>query len=79
MPRVTLGTRPQPQVGQSSADVVAMGRDARAPMGLDPRSVDELISFIEGGGDSTVRVQGREKRGGRNPKRRGGGLLGSGG
>ena len=75
-PRVTLGTHPQPQVGQSSADV-AMGRDARGAMGMDPRSVDELINFIEGGGDSTKRAPDGKKRGGRShPKRRGGSLLG---
>jgi protein TIF31 len=50
-PRVTLGTRPQPQVGQSSNDLVN-GRDNRDGRGLDPRSIDELLKFIEGGGDS---------------------------
>lgn len=49
-PKVTLGTRPQPQIGQSSADLVN-GRDNRGGRGLDPRSIDELLRFIEGGGD----------------------------
>jgi protein TIF31 len=50
-PRVTLGTRPQPQIGQSSTDLVN-GRDGRSGKGLDPRSIDELLKFIEGGGDA---------------------------
>ena len=49
-PKVTLGTRPQPQIGQSSADLVN-GRNNRGGHGLDPRSIDELLQFIEGGGD----------------------------
>lgn len=49
-PKVTLGTRPQPQIGQSSADLVN-GRDDRGGRGLDPRTIDELLKFIEGGGD----------------------------
>lgn len=47
-PRVTLGTRPQPQIGQSSADLVN-GRDNHGGRGLDPRTIDELLKFIEGG------------------------------
>lgn len=66
-PRVTLGTRPQPQIGQSSADLVN-GRDNRGGRGLDPRSIDELLKFIEGGGDagkkpSKPRNTARNRRG----------------
>ena len=75
-PRVTLGTRPQPQVGQSSADA-AIGRDVRNSLGMDSRSVDELMRFIEGGGDTTKRSPDKKRTGRGNPKRRGGGRLGT--
>lgn len=67
-PRVTLGqTHPQPQVGQTSE--AAAGRDSRNNMGLDSRSIDELMKFIEG----SEKTQTPKKRPGRsNPKRRGG-------
>ncbi|KAL2074576.1 hypothetical protein VTL71DRAFT_8354 [Oculimacula yallundae] len=67
-PRVTLGrTRPQPQVGQTAE--ATSGRDPRK--GLDSRSIDELLKFIEGT-DSKNKTP--KKRPGRNtnPKRRGG-------
>ena len=68
-PRISLGgTRPQPQVGQSVADVSGMGRDRASSGALDSRSVDELIKFIEGGGESAKRRTPTRK----NPKRRGG-------
>ncbi|MCJ1307247.1 Intracellular distribution of mitochondria [Agyrium rufum] len=88
MPKVTLGTRPQPSVGQANADV-GMGRGVDAPRGgnataqvpphsiggMDSRSVDELMKFIEGGGDAmkkgrSAEAKQRSARG--NPKRRGG-------
>ncbi len=59
-PKVTLGTRPPPQVGQSPADVVN-GRDARSSRGLDSRSIDELISFIEGGGDTSKKTPTKKR------------------
>jgi len=67
-PRVTLGqTHPQPQVGQTAQ--AATGRDPRNSMGLDSRSIDELLKFIEGTDQNTK----PKKRPGRsNPKRRGG-------
>jgi protein TIF31 len=71
-PKVTLGTKPQPQVGESSSNVSGIQRD-RAPSAtaMDQRSLDELIKFIEGGGDSNKRSpKKRAQRG--NPKRRGG-------
>ncbi|MCJ1474915.1 Intracellular distribution of mitochondria [Lambiella insularis] len=73
-PRVTLGTKPQPQVGQSSTST-ALGGDPRDRNGPDLRSVDELLKFIESGSDTTKRspTKTRSTRG--NPKRRGGGLL----
>ena len=66
-PKVTLGTRPPPQVGQSPAEVVN-GRDARNSRGLDSRSIDELMSFIEGGGDTSKKTP-TKKRVGRNGPR----------
>jgi len=70
-PQMTLGTRPQRQVGQSSTDA-AMGKDARGSLEMDPRSVDELIKFIEGGGDTTKRSSKTAGSRRSNPKRRGG-------
>ena len=75
-PRVTLGTRPQRQVGQSTADA-ASGMDARSNIGLDPRSIDELMRFIEGGGDSTKRTTPKKRTTRNNPKRRGGAAIGA--
>ncbi|KAH8758577.1 clustered mitochondria-domain-containing protein [Hyaloscypha finlandica] len=66
-PRVTLGqTHPQPQVGQTAQ--AATGRDPRNSMGLDSRSIDELLKFIEGT-DQTAKAKKRPGRS--NPKRRG--------
>lgn len=75
-PRVTLSTRPQRQVGQSSADA-ASGMDARSNIGLDPRSIDELMRFIEGGGDSNKRSPAKKRTTRNNPKRRGGAVIGA--
>lgn len=75
-PRVTLATRPQRQVGQSSADA-ASGMDPRSNIGLDPRSIDELMRFIEGGGDSTKRSTPKKGTTRNNPKRRGGAAIGA--
>jgi protein TIF31 len=70
-PRVTLGqTQPQPQVGQTAQ--AATGRDPRNSMGLDSRSIDELLKFIEGS-DQTAKAKKRPGRS--NPKRRGGAAV----
>lgn len=68
-PRVTLGqTHPQPQVGQS-----ASGRERNGMGGLDSRSIDELLKFIEG---TDQKTSSSKKRPGRsNPKRRGGAAV----
>lgn len=68
-PKVTLGTRPQPQVGQSPTDVVN-GRDARSSRGLDSRSIDELMSFIEGGGDTSKKTPTKKRMGRNGPRTR---------
>ena len=75
-PRVTLGTRPQPQVGQTNADT-GMVRDSRSSLGMDSRSVDELMKFIEGGGDTTKRTPTKKRTTRNNPKRRGGAMIGT--
>jgi protein TIF31 len=67
-PRVTLGqTQPQPPVGQTAQ--AASGRDPNT-RGLDSRTIDELVRFIEG---SDAKSKSK-KRPARNPKRRGGSL-----
>lgn len=66
--RVSLGTRPQPQVGQSAQG--AKGGSAAEPSGhIDNRSIDELLKFIEG--DTSSQRPKQKKRGTANPKLRG--------
>jgi len=73
-PRVTLGqTHPQPQVGQTAE--ATSGRDPRNSMGLDSRSIDELLKFIEGSDQKTKSA--KKRPGHSNPKRRGGSLSSS--
>lgn len=73
-PRVTLGTRALPQVGQSPNDLIN-GHDAAA-RGLDSRSIDELMRFIEGGGDTSRTTPSKKRSSRSNPKRRGGVKVG---
>jgi protein TIF31 len=69
-PRVTLGqTRPQPQVGQTAE--ASTGRDPHNNMGLDKRSIDELLKFIEG----NEKTPTKKRTGRTNPKRRGGAAI----
>lgn len=75
-PKVTLATRPQPQVGQSSSDA-AIGLDPRNAIGLDSRSIDELMKFIEDGGETSKRTPTKKRTERNNPKRRGGAMLGA--
>ncbi|KAI9703609.1 MAG: Intracellular distribution of mitochondria [Candelina mexicana] len=75
-PRVTLGTRPQPQVGQSSTEA-ADGKDPRNSIGFDPRSIDELMKFIEDGGDTSKRSTPKKRPGRGHPRRRGGATVGT--
>lgn len=73
-PRATanLGVHPQPQIGQTSADM-ANGR-LRGNGALDSRSIDELMRFIEGGGDASKSTP--KKRSARtHPRRRGGSTV----
>ena len=66
----TLGTRVQPQVGQSISQTQTAGTDAANPT-LDSRSVDELLKFIEGGDSSTSRSKQKKRTAASNPKLRG--------
>lgn len=74
-PRVTLGhSQPQPPMGQATQ--AAPSRDSRnAVNGLDSRSIDELIKFIEGGETKSSSSKKRPARG--NPKRRGAAAVGA--
>jgi protein TIF31 len=69
---VSLGTRPQPDVGRTVAETASSPprSDAR-PIGLDSRSIDELLRFIEGA-DSGVSPQSKQKKRAKamNPKLR---------
>lgn len=69
--RSSLGsTRPQPQVGQTTSSGLAQGGDANgASSSLDPRSIDELLKFIEG--SEAPRSKPKKRTTTRNPKLRG--------
>ena len=76
-PRVsTMGARPLPQVGQTSADMVT-GSQTRGSRFNDSRSIDELIKFIEGGGDMSKASPAKKRATRGNPRRRGGGAVGA--
>ena len=72
-PRVNMGTRPLAQVGQSSADMV-QGQSS-SNHSLDPRNIDELMRFIEGGGDASKSTPTKKRSTRSNPKRRGGSKI----
>ena len=64
-PHVTLGARPQPPVGQTSAEA-ASGALKGATSGVDTRTIDELVKYINEG-DSKKKTTAK---GPANPKRR---------
>jgi protein TIF31 len=70
-PRVTMAAKPQPQVGQGS---VSGGRIAESTTsatgmgGMDSRSIDELLKYIEG---ADTKANPKRTTGKANPKRRG--------
>ncbi|KAK4691785.1 protein TIF31, partial [Lecanoromycetidae sp. Uapishka_2] len=66
----TMGARPQPQVGQSTADMVN-GHDSGS-RAFDARSIDELINFIEGGADHPKPSTTKKRAARGNPRHRGG-------
>ncbi|KAI5792436.1 clustered mitochondria-domain-containing protein [Peziza echinospora] len=84
-PRVTMTARPQPHAGQASVregkvaesttSATATGAVATGEAGIDgmdERSIDELIKFIEGGHESQAGGKGGKRPQRANPKRRGG-------
>lgn len=69
---VSLGTRPQPQVGRTVAETTSgpPRSDVRS-MGLDSRSIDELLKFIEGvEGGSSPQAKQKKRATAMNPKLR---------
>jgi protein TIF31 len=64
--RVSLGTRPQPQVGGTGPAPLTEGHAGNSQ--LDTRSIDDLLKFIEGGDSNSARS--KKKRGTANPKLR---------
>ena len=68
-PRVTMATKPQPQVGQGSVSHggVAESTTSAAGLGGDGRNIEELLKYIDGSEGKKRSPQGKT-----NPKRRGG-------
>ncbi|KAJ5092775.1 Clustered mitochondria protein [Penicillium angulare] len=64
----TMGTRVQPQVGQTAPETA--GTAGPSGSSMDSRSIDELLKFIEGG-DSSTSGSKQKKRTAANPKLRG--------
>ena len=61
-PRVTLSTRPQAQVGQSPAAASNGGGDVRSGgRGLDSRSIEELMRYIEGASEPQKKKPKRKR------------------
>ena len=60
----------QSQIGQPSSDL-AGHQDIRGNGGLDSRSIDELIRFIEGGGDVSKGSSAKKRSTRGDPRRRG--------
>lgn len=72
-PGMSLGqTQAQPPVGQTAE--ASSGRDPRNAMGMDSRSIDELLKFIEG--KEQKKPSSKKRPGQSNPKRRGGASAG---
>ena len=69
---VSLGTRPQPQVGRTVAETTSSPpRSDVRPIGLDSRSIDELLKFIEGAeGGSSPQAKQKKRAKAMNPKLR---------
>ncbi|KAL2827083.1 clustered mitochondria-domain-containing protein [Aspergillus cavernicola] len=65
----SLGTKVQPQVGQSMAEVSVPNEAGNGSM--DSRSIDELLKFIEGGDTSSSRTKQKKRAAASNPKLRG--------
>lgn len=73
----SLIARSQAQISQPAADLID-GTESRGSRFNDSRSIDELMKFIEGGGDILKPSPAAKKRTTRgNPKRRGGATVGA--
>ena len=73
MPRMGLGTRVQPQVGQSTSSVQSMpASTSSTARAMDNRSVEELLRFIEGSDNqgSSPSSKQKKRRKAMNPKLR---------
>lgn len=64
-PRVAMGARPQPQVGQSINEATTPVRTTGGADGMNARSVDDLVKYINGEGSKTT-----PKKKQTNPRRR---------
>ncbi|KAI4101151.1 MAG: hypothetical protein L6R37_005073 [Teloschistes peruensis] len=65
-PRVTLRTQPQAPVGRSSNEAIT-GHGSQSVGGLDDRSIDELMRYIESSGDSSRKTPTKKQK---NPRSR---------
>lgn len=69
-PRVTMSAKPQPQVGQgkvAEGTVPESTTSAETRGGMDSRSIDELMKYIEGGQEQPKKKRTQKT----NPRRRG--------
>ncbi|PWY92469.1 hypothetical protein BO70DRAFT_327648 [Aspergillus heteromorphus CBS 117.55] len=64
----SLGTKIQPQVGQTASGVAGARGSGSS---LDSRSVDELLKFIEGGDAGSSKAKQKKRAAASNPKLRG--------
>ncbi|TGZ79189.1 hypothetical protein EX30DRAFT_119932 [Ascodesmis nigricans] len=71
-PRVTMAAKPQPQVGQGKVEGGRVPESTTSAQtgGMDERSIDELMRYIEGGHGQEGGKKKRTQKG--NPRRRGG-------
>lgn len=65
-PRVTLRTQPQAPVGRSPNEAIT-GHGSQSVGGLDDRSIDELMRYIESSGDSSRKTPTKKQK---NPRSR---------
>ena len=70
-PKATNLGSAQPQAGQAPSTIVN-GGGTRGSGGLDSRSIDELMKFIEGGGDLSKTTSSKKRTTRGHPRRRGG-------
>ena len=76
-PRPTDLASTQLQAGQAPSSIIN-GREARVStsgVGLDSRSIDELMKFIDGGGDISKPPSAKKQSARGHPRRRGGGSI----